>query len=154
MARQSKATSSASFEAGHHLKLPVRITRIWSLVGWIYSLFVVITIVYNSAIVNYSYHMAELIKTEVFDRWLSGLRDRNAMARIMVRLSRLAEGNPGDVKPVGGGISELRVNYGPGYRVYYMQRGAMVVVLLCGGDKRTQTKDIKEAKALAEKWKD
>ncbi|WVX51702.1 hypothetical protein ROLI_048040 (plasmid) [Roseobacter fucihabitans] len=76
------------------------------------------------------------------------------MARILVRLNRLAEGNAGDVKPVGGGISELRVNYGPGYRIYYLQRGSLVVVLLCGGDKGTQTKDIKTAKELAQKWKD
>ncbi len=76
------------------------------------------------------------------------------MARIVVRLNRLADGNPGDVKPVGAGISELRINYGPGYRVYYMQRGSMVIVLLCGGDKGTQDKNIKEAKELAQKWKD
>ena len=76
------------------------------------------------------------------------------MARIMGRLNRLADGNSGDLKPVGAGISELRVNYGPGYRVYHMQRGAMVIVLLCGDDKSTQTKIIKEAKELAQKWKD
>lgn len=98
--------------------------------------------------------MAEIIKTKTFDKWLQGLRDRIAMARILVRLNRLAEGNAGDVKPVGGGISELRVNYGPGYRIYYLQRGSLVVVLLCGGDKGTQTKDIKTAKELAQKWKD
>ncbi|WP_187431439.1 type II toxin-antitoxin system RelE/ParE family toxin [Roseobacter fucihabitans] len=98
--------------------------------------------------------MAEIIKTKTFDKWLQGLRDRTAMARILVRLNRLAEGNAGDVKPVGGGISELRVNYGPGYRIYYLQRGSLVVVLLCGGDKGTQTKDIKTAKELAQKWKD
>lgn len=113
-----------------------------------------ITIVDKRGYDNYSYHMAELIKTEIFGKWLHGLKDRNAMARIMVRLNRLADGNPGDVKPVGGGISELRVNYGPGYRVYFMQRGNVVIVLLCGGDKSTQAKDIKEAKKLSQKWKD
>lgn len=113
-----------------------------------------ITTVDNLAGENYSYHMVELIRSNVFDKWLSGLRDRRAVARITARLDRLASGNPGDVEPVGNGISELRVNYGPGYRVYYMRRGQYVVVLLCGGDKSSQSRDIKQAKALAEEWKD
>ncbi len=98
--------------------------------------------------------MLELIKSATFDRWLSDLRDQRAAARIQVRLDRLAAGNAGDVKPVGGGISEMRINYGPGYRVYFMQRGLLVVVLLCGGDKSTQSKDIQQAKEIAEEWED
>lgn len=98
--------------------------------------------------------MLELIKSATFDRWLSSLRDPKAAARIQIRLDRLSMGNFGDVKPVGGGISELRIDYGPGYRVYLMHRGRLVVVLLCGGDKSTQSKDIQHAKAVAAQWKD
>lgn len=76
------------------------------------------------------------------------------MARIVARLDRLALGNPGDVKPVGSGVSELRIDYGPGYRVYFMQRGPIVIVLLCGGDKRTQATDIKRAMAIAKDWRE
>ena len=102
---------------------------------------------------NYSYRMIELIRSGTFDTWLSGLRDRRAVARIAARLDRLAAGNPGDVEPVGDGVSELRINYGPGYRVYFIQRGPVLVILLCGGDKSTQSKDIKQAKVLAAEWK-
>lgn len=91
----------------------------------------------------------EIVKTDVFDRWLSGLRDRKARAKIQVRLDRLALGNPGDVEPVGNGVSELRVHYGPGYRVYFVQRGLILVVLLCGGDKASQGRDIRAAKEMA-----
>lgn len=94
--------------------------------------------------------MIELRRTAVFAAWLRGLRDRAAKARIEVRLDRLALGNPGDVRPVGEGISELRITYGPGYRVYYVQRGEVLVVLLCGGDKSTQSQDIERAKVLAQ----
>jgi putative addiction module killer protein len=87
--------------------------------------------------------------TETYANWLDGLRDLRARARIQARVERLAGGNPGDVKPVGEGVSELRVDYGPGYRVYYTQRGDVLIVLLCGGDKRTQAADIKTAKKLA-----
>ncbi len=104
--------------------------------------------------VSYSYHMIELIKTSVFDAWLSGLRDRKAAWRVAARLDRLANGNPGDVKPVGGGLSEMRIDYGPGYRVYFMRRGPVLIVLLCGGDKSSQARDIEEAKKLAALWKD
>lgn len=97
--------------------------------------------------------MIELIRSATFDGWLAGLRDRRAVARIAARLDRLAAGNPGDVEPVGEGVSELRINYGPGYRVYFIQRGPVLVILLCGGDKSTQNKDIKQAKMLAEQWK-
>ncbi len=93
--------------------------------------------------------MIEIRKTDVFARWLDGLRDIQARARILVRLERLASGNPGDVKPVGEGVSELRVNYGPGYRVYFKRQGLEVVILLAGGDKDSQTTDIKTALELA-----
>lgn len=92
----------------------------------------------------------EIRKTAVYDAWLKGLRDLRARTRILVRVERLASGNPGDVKPVGGGVSELRINYGPGYRVYFKQKGQTVVILLAGGDKRTQASDIKKALKLAE----
>ena len=91
----------------------------------------------------------EIRKTEVFANWLDGLRDIRARARILVRVERLAAGNPGDAAPVGDGVSELRIHYGPGYRVYYKQRGRELVILLAGGDKRTQTKDIVTALRLA-----
>ena len=97
--------------------------------------------------------MTELIRSATFDRWLSGLRDRRAVARIAARLDRLASGNPGDAQPVGNGVSELRINYGPGYRVYFIQRGPVLIILLCGGDKSSQDRDIKQAKILAEQWK-
>jgi putative addiction module killer protein len=93
--------------------------------------------------------MLELRKTEVYAKWLDGLRDINARARILVRTQRLAAGNPGDVKPVGQGVSELRINYGPGYRVYFKQQGKQIIILLAGGDKRTQADDIKTALRLA-----
>ncbi len=80
---------------------------------------------------------------------MAGLRDRRARAKIVARIDRLADGNPGDVEPVGNGVSELRIHYGPGYRVYFVRRGGVLIVLLCGGDKDTQTKDIKTAKTLA-----
>lgn len=76
------------------------------------------------------------------------------MARIAARIDRLALGNPGDVKPVGSGISEMRIDYGPGYRVYFLQRGSVVIVILCGGDKRTQAADIKRAIKIAADWKE
>src|SRR3569833_2794313 len=93
--------------------------------------------------------MFELRRTVDFDKWLKDLRDTRAKAKILVRIERLARGNPGDVAPVGDGISELRVHFGPGYRVYFRQVGTRIVVLLCGGDKDTQTTDILRAKALA-----
>jgi putative addiction module killer protein len=98
--------------------------------------------------------VVELIKSTTFDRWLADLRDKRAVARILARLDRLAVGNPGDVKPVGEGISEMRIDYGPGYRVYFLQRGLLLIVLLCGGDKSTQDRDIARAKALAAQWRE
>ena len=97
--------------------------------------------------------MAEVLKTSVFGAWLSDLKDRQAVARITARIDRLALGNPGDVKPVGAGVSEMRIDFGPGYRVYSQQRGSLVVLLLCGGDKRTQDADIKQAIKLAGDWR-
>ena len=93
--------------------------------------------------------MVELRKTDVFVRWIDGLADKPARARILVRIERLAMGNPGDVAPVGDAVSELRIDYGPGYRVYFTRRGKEVVILLAGGDKSTQSKDIKKAIRLA-----
>ena len=98
--------------------------------------------------------MIEILKSATFDAWLIGLKDRQARLRVISRIERLSGGNPGDVKPVGAGVSELRLDYGPGYRVYFMQRGALVIVLLAGGDKRTQDADIKRALKIAEEWKD
>ena len=88
-------------------------------------------------------------KTETFAQWLNGLRDVRARARVQVRIERLAAGNAGDVAPVGEGVSEMRIDYGPGYRVYFKKHGREVVILLAGGDKRTQSADIKTALRLA-----
>ncbi|MFZ5604314.1 MAG: type II toxin-antitoxin system RelE/ParE family toxin [Pseudomonadota bacterium] len=96
--------------------------------------------------------MIEIIKTDIFDRWLHDLRDARARARVETRIRRLSLGNPGDVKPVGEGVSELRIDYGPGYRVYFMQRGPVLIVLLCGGDKGSQDRDIALAKNIARQW--
>jgi len=93
--------------------------------------------------------MKSLQTTDIFDRWYDGLRDRQGKARIAARLRRVELGNFGDVKPVGSGVSELRIDYGPGYRVYLTQRGLEVVILLAGGDKRTQSKDIEAAIEMA-----
>jgi putative addiction module killer protein len=93
--------------------------------------------------------MIEIRKTDTFAKWIDNLRDIKARARILVRIERLSLGNPGDVKPVGEGVSELRIDYGPGYRVYYKKVRQTVIVLLAGGDKRTQNKDIKIALRLA-----
>jgi putative addiction module killer protein len=93
--------------------------------------------------------MISIRSTFTFDGWFLALRDDGAKARITRRLERLAHGNPGDVKPVGSGVSELRIDYGPGYRVYFANRGQVLIILLCGGDKRTQAKDIKLAIKMA-----
>jgi putative addiction module killer protein len=91
----------------------------------------------------------EIRKTDVFAHWLDGLKDLRARARIQARVERLAAGNPGDVKAAGEGVSELRIDYGPGYRVYFKRRGRRLIVLLAGGDKSSQAKDIKKAQQLA-----
>jgi len=93
--------------------------------------------------------MIEIRQTEVFANWFRVLRDRQARARIQVRIDRLQLALPGDVKPVGEGVSELRIDYGPGYRVYFTKRGRELIILLAGGDKRTQDRDIKKAIQLA-----
>jgi putative addiction module killer protein len=93
--------------------------------------------------------MFEVRQTQEFREWLNKLRDDRARVKITERLLRVEGGNFGDVEPVGDGVSELRVDYGPGYRVYFTRRGRVVIVILCGGDKRTQTKDIKRAKRMA-----
>jgi putative addiction module killer protein len=93
--------------------------------------------------------MRKVRQTALYAAWFRGLRDRTARARIDVRLRRLSLGNPGDVKAVGDGVSELRIDFGPGYRVYFVQRGELLIVLLAGGDKSTQSKDISAAKSLA-----
>jgi putative addiction module killer protein len=91
----------------------------------------------------------EIRKTEIFAKWIDSLDDIRARARILVRIERLAAGNPGDARPVGEGVSELRIDYGPGYRVYYKRQGRSVVILLAAGDKRTQSRNIKTALRLA-----
>lgn len=96
--------------------------------------------------------MVEIIKSETFDRWLRNLRDIRAQAKVEMRIRRASIGNFGDVKPVGSGVSEMRIDYGPGYRVYFMQHGNLVIVLLCGGDKSTQDADIARAKTIAAEW--
>jgi putative addiction module killer protein len=93
--------------------------------------------------------MVEIRQTETYANWFAGLRDRQARARINARIRRLSLGNPGDAKPVGEGVSELRIDYGPGYRLYYIQRGAQLIVLLAGGDKSSQQRDIQIALKLA-----
>jgi putative addiction module killer protein len=91
----------------------------------------------------------EVRQTDEFQRWLRNLRDDRAVARIAARIRRLEQGNPGDAKSLGSGLLEMRVDYGPGYRIYYVRICAVIVVLLCGGDKRTQQRDIRRAQALA-----
>lgn len=108
-----------------------------------------LTTVDNSSCVNYSWHMIEVQKTDVFAKWFDGLKDRRAKARIQARIDRVQMGNFGDVAPVGDGISELRIFYGPGYRVYFVQINSVVVVLLSGGSKATQKSDIAKAKEIA-----
>ncbi len=94
----------------------------------------------------------EIRQTETFRKWRIGLKDDRVRALIASRLDRLAFGHAGDVEPIGGGISELRIHHGPGYRIYIQRRGQALIVLLCGGDKGSQTKDIKTAKRIANEW--
>ena len=98
--------------------------------------------------------MLEVRQTEIFANWFKGLKDRRAKARVQARIDRLEMGNFGDVSPGGEGVSELRIHYGPGYRVYFVQRGLVIVVLLCGGDKSSQNSDITKAKKLARQLED
>ena len=98
--------------------------------------------------------MIKIVTSLDFETWLRKLRDERARARIQARILRLSLGNAGDVKPVGSGISEMRIDYGPGYRVYFLKRGGALIILLCGGDKSTQSADIEEAKSIAIQWKE
>ena len=103
-------------------------------------------------VVSYSRHMVEILTTGLFDRWLRRLKDRQARLRILERIDRLTHGNPGDAKAVGQGVRELRLTHGPGYRIYYLQEGDTLILLLCGGDKSTQRADINKAHQLANEW--
>ena len=98
--------------------------------------------------------MIEIVTTLEFENWFSSLKDSKGKAAIAVRLDRLELGNPGDSKSVGGGIVEMRVNFGPGYRIYFTQRGAVFILVLAGGDKSSQPRDIKRAQKIAAEWKD
>ncbi len=98
--------------------------------------------------------MFEIIKTETFERWLLGLKDRIARVRIQARIDRMVAGNPGDTKLLREGISEMRIDVGPGYRVYFMRRGPLIIVLLAGGDKSTQAVDIERAIQISMEWKE
>lgn len=97
--------------------------------------------------------MTEVVRSTEYADWEASLRDARAKAKVITRIQRFAAGNPGDVEPVGEGISELRIDFGPGYRVYFMRRGLQLVILLCGGDKSTQRKDIQSAKVIAARWR-
>ena len=103
----------------------------------------------NYHTVSYKIQVYEVQKTDEFDSWLSALADQKAVAKVASRIERLGMGNPGDVEPVGEGISEMKIDYGPGYRVYYKRTGKTGMLILCGGDKSTQDKDIKRAKEMA-----
>jgi putative addiction module killer protein len=98
--------------------------------------------------------MKRMRRSDEYDKWLKKLRDSEARSRILARVKRLAEGNPGDVKPIGEGCSEMRIDYGPGYRVYYKDTGKEIIILLCGGDKRTQDTDIENAKKIARDYEE
>lgn len=95
--------------------------------------------------------MFDVKRTEAFDRWLKGLKDSKGRTKIQARIDRLANGNPGDAGPIGEGLSELRIDFGPGYRVYYARAGKTLYMLLCGGDKGSQDADIKNAHTM---WKE
>ncbi|WP_192559576.1 type II toxin-antitoxin system RelE/ParE family toxin [Pseudomonas allokribbensis] len=98
--------------------------------------------------------MTEILRSSTFSSWLVKLADSRARMRIQVRIDRMADGNFGDVKAIGEGISEARIDYGPGYRVYFMLQGRQLVILLCGGDKSSQSRDIKQARLIAESWQE
>ena len=100
-------------------------------------------------VITYNTDVKDIRRTDEFIQWLQKLRDTRARFRIFKRIERLAEGNPGDIRPVGDGVSEMRIDYGPGYRVYYKDTGKEIIILLCGGDKSTQKTDITRAKVIA-----
>jgi putative addiction module killer protein len=108
----------------------------------------------NLWLISYNILVLEIRETAIFSDWLHNLRDFGARARIAARVRRLAFGNFGDAKPIGGGLSELRIHHGPGYRVYFVRRGEMLILLLCGGDKSSQVRDIAAAKLLAKDLKE
>lgn len=97
--------------------------------------------------------MIAIIKTDKFSKWLDGIRDRQVRYIITTRLQRAEDGNLGDVKPVGDGVSEMKISFGAGYRIYFIQRGKQMIIILAGGDKSSQARDIKQAKKLAEDWR-
>lgn len=101
--------------------------------------------------VRYNGHMKNIQTTAAFDTWLKSLKDRQARARIAVRISRLADGNPGQHRNLSNGVSELKIDHGPGYRVYYVERNGVTYILLCGGDKKSQQKDIETALSMADR---
>ena len=103
---------------------------------------------------GYTMIVLEIRETALYKRWFTSLRDKTAKAKILVRIRRVSLGNFGDIKSVGQGVSELRIDYGPGYRIYLMRHGKLIIILLCGGDKSTQTEDIKQAKSMAAAIKD
>ncbi len=103
--------------------------------------------------ISYSKVMYTILRSATFDRWLSRLRDRQAVNRIVARLLAAEEGHLGDVRPVGDGVSEMRIQHGPGYRIYFLTRGTDLIVLLCGGDKDSQRRDIEQAKRMATEWR-
>lgn len=94
------------------------------------------------------------LQFDEFKEWLSGLRDSRAKAKVTLRVRQMEAGNLGDVEPIGEGVSEARIHYGPGYRLYFIEEGPVIIILLCGGNKNSQKRDIKQAKALAKEWKD
>jgi putative addiction module killer protein len=104
--------------------------------------------------IAYIYNVSKIRRSSVYKKWIKILRDSRAKSRIYARIDRLANGNPGDVKPVGEGISEMRIDYGPGYRVYYKDTGKEIIILLCGGDKSTQQANIATAKKIAANYEE
>ena len=104
--------------------------------------------------ISYNTVMLTILRSATFDRWLGRLRDRQAVGRIVARLLAAEDGHFGDVRSVGGGVSEMRIQHGPGYRIYFITRGAELIVLLCGGDKDSQGRDIERAKRMAMEWRD
>jgi len=97
--------------------------------------------------------MVEIVQSATFSNWLGNLKDRQARMRIHAKLDRVVLGNLGDIRPIGHGLYELRIHYGPGYRLYCMQRETNILVMLCGGDKSSQTRDIEQARTIAKEWK-
>ena len=103
--------------------------------------------------ISYNTVMFTILRSATFDRWLVGLRDRRAVNRIVARLLAAEDGHLGDVRPVGDGVSEMRIQHGPGYRIYFITRDAELIILLCGGDKDSQRRDIQRAKRMATEWR-